>query len=35
MTPPDPTNVLPETAAAERLRQHLEEIARERHHPAQ
>src|SRR6266481_6111655 len=30
MTPPDPTNVLPETAAAERLRQHLEEIARER-----
>ncbi|MEH2570618.1 hybrid sensor histidine kinase/response regulator [Bradyrhizobium sp. AZCC 2289] len=30
MTPPDPTNVLPETAAAERLRQYLEEIARER-----
>ncbi|MGY4479768.1 PAS domain S-box protein [Bradyrhizobium sp. USDA 3364] len=30
MTPPDPSDVLPETAAAERLRQHLEEIARER-----
>src|SRR3954470_4676180 len=30
MTPPTPANVLPETAAAERLRQHLEEIARER-----
>src|SRR3954463_13892402 len=30
MTPPDPTNLLPETAAAERLRQHLEETARER-----
>ncbi|QIG92635.1 hybrid sensor histidine kinase/response regulator [Bradyrhizobium sp. 6(2017)] len=30
MTPPDPADVLPETAAAERLRQHLEEIARER-----
>jgi PAS domain S-box-containing protein len=30
MTPPAPTNVLPETVAAERLRQHLEEIARER-----
>src|SRR6266545_1582334 len=30
MTPPDPINVLPETVAAERLRQHLEEIARER-----
>jgi PAS domain S-box-containing protein len=28
--PPDPANVLPETVAAERLRQHLEEIARER-----
>ncbi|WP_454627303.1 PAS domain S-box protein [Bradyrhizobium cenepequi] len=28
--PPDPVNVLPETVAAERLRQHLEEIARER-----
>ena len=27
---PDPSNVLPEVAAAERLRQHLEEIARER-----
>ncbi|WP_454619550.1 PAS domain S-box protein [Bradyrhizobium cenepequi] len=27
---PDPANVLPETVAAERLRQHLEEIARER-----
>src|SRR3954453_4190272 len=27
---PDPSNVLPEAAAAERLRQHLEEIARER-----
>ena len=27
---PDPSNVLPETVAAERLRQHLEEIARER-----
>src|SRR5207248_186636 len=30
MTPPTPANVLPEAAAAERLRQHLEEIARER-----
>jgi PAS domain S-box-containing protein len=30
MTLPDPSNVLPETAAAERLRQHLQEIARER-----
>ena len=30
MTPSDTSNVLPETAAAERLRQHLEEIARER-----
>src|SRR6266404_6504945 len=30
MTPPDPTNTLSETTAAERLRQHLEEIARER-----
>ncbi|MBR0698092.1 PAS domain-containing protein [Bradyrhizobium lablabi] len=30
MTPPDPTDALPEAAAAERLRQHLEEIARER-----
>jgi PAS domain S-box-containing protein len=30
MTPPTPSTVLPETAAAERLRQHLEEIARER-----
>jgi PAS domain S-box-containing protein len=30
MTPADHSNVLPETAAAERLRQHLEEIARER-----
>src|SRR6476646_7917607 len=30
MTPTDTSNVLPETAAAERLRQHLEEIARER-----
>src|SRR6201991_3531761 len=28
--PSDPVNVLPETVAAERLRQHLEEIARER-----
>src|SRR5215470_7112788 len=28
--PPDPANVLPETVAAERLRQHLEEIAHER-----
>src|SRR6266536_3627792 len=27
---PDSSNVLPETAAAERMRQHLEEIARER-----
>ena len=27
---PDPSNALPEVAAAERLRQHLEEIARER-----
>src|SRR5262245_51646493 len=30
MTPPDRSNVLPETEAAEKLRQHLEEIARER-----
>ncbi|WP_229177282.1 PAS domain-containing hybrid sensor histidine kinase/response regulator [Bradyrhizobium ivorense] len=30
MTPSDPADVLPETAAAERLRQHLEELARER-----
>jgi PAS domain S-box-containing protein len=30
MTPPDPSDALPEAAAAERLRQHLEEIARER-----
>ena len=30
MTPPDRSDILPETAAAERLRQHLEEIARER-----
>src|SRR4051812_25431733 len=30
MTPPDPTDILPETKAAERLRQHLEEIASER-----
>ncbi|WP_426442547.1 PAS domain S-box protein [Bradyrhizobium genosp. P] len=30
MTPPDPSDVLPEAAAAERLRQHLEEIAHER-----
>jgi PAS domain S-box-containing protein len=30
MTPPDRSNILPETEAAERLRQHLEEIARER-----
>jgi PAS domain S-box-containing protein len=30
MTPPDRPDILPETAAAERLRQHLEEIARER-----
>jgi PAS domain S-box-containing protein len=30
MTPSDSSNVLPEIAAAERLRQHLEEIARER-----
>ena len=30
MTPPDPSNYSPEAAAAERLRQHLEEIARER-----
>src|SRR6266567_2830782 len=30
MTPPDRTNILPEIEAAERLRQHLEEIARER-----
>ena len=30
MTPPDRSNTLPEAAAAERLRQHLEEIARER-----
>src|SRR5205809_2174652 len=30
MTPPDRSNLLPETEAAERLRQHLEEIVRER-----
>ena len=30
MTPSTPSNVLPETEAAERLRQHLEEIAHER-----
>src|ERR1043165_5670549 len=30
MTPSEPSNVLPEVEAAERLRQHLEEIARER-----
>ena len=30
MTPSDTSNVLPEVAAAERLRQHLEEVARER-----
>jgi PAS domain S-box-containing protein len=30
MTPPDRSNILPETEAAERLRQHLAEIARER-----
>lgn len=30
MTPPDRPDILPETEAAERLRQHLEEIARER-----
>src|ERR1700750_3504861 len=30
MTPSDTSNVLPEAAAAERLRQHLEEIAQER-----
>src|ERR1700688_4488531 len=30
MTPSTPSNVLPEVEAAERLRQHLEEIARER-----
>src|SRR5438445_5374280 len=30
MTPSDRSNILPETEAAERLRQHLEEIARER-----
>src|SRR3954452_531306 len=30
MTLPDRPNILPETEAAERLRQHLEEIARER-----
>ena len=30
MTPPDPSNFLPERAAAERLRQHLEETAHER-----
>src|SRR5258707_9888933 len=30
MTPPDRSDILPETKAAERLRQHLEEIARER-----
>jgi len=32
MTPSDTTNVLPEIAAAERLRQHLQEIANERDH---
>ena len=30
MPPSDPSDVLPEAAAAERRRQHLEEIARER-----
>src|SRR5919204_5519718 len=30
MTPSDTSNVLPEAAAAERLRQHLQEIANER-----
>src|SRR5205809_7079555 len=30
MTPPDRPDILPETEAAERLRQHLEEIANER-----
>src|SRR5882724_57891 len=30
MTPPDRPDILPETEAAERLRQHLEEIARQR-----
>ena len=30
MSPPDPSNYSPERAAAERLRQHLQEIARER-----
>src|SRR5919204_3307557 len=30
MTPSDPSHALPEAAAAERLRRHLEEIARER-----
>jgi PAS domain S-box-containing protein len=30
MTPPDPSNIQPDTAADERLRHHLEEIARER-----
>src|SRR6478672_1788558 len=30
MTPPDPSNFLPERAAAERLRQHLQEIAHDR-----
>src|SRR4051812_47814275 len=30
MTPPNRPDILPETEAAERLRQHLEEIARER-----
>src|SRR6478609_278758 len=30
MTPSDRSDILPETEAAERLRQHLEEIARER-----
>jgi len=30
MTPPDRSDILPETEAAERLRQHLEEIANER-----
>src|SRR2546430_10955351 len=32
MTPSDTSNVLPEIAAAERLRQHLQEIANERDH---
>src|ERR1700733_12979783 len=30
MTPPDPSDILPDAAADERLRQHLEEIASER-----